>query len=47
MLTAITTLRQQERNALEFITTACTAALTGSAPPSLIPGQAHVMRAAA
>lgn len=47
MLTTITTLRQQQRNALEFITAACNAALAGTAPPSLLPGQPHVMLAAA
>jgi transposase len=47
MLTTITTLRQQKRNVLEFITAACNAQLTGSAAPSLLPHQDHVMLAAA
>ncbi len=47
MLTTITTLRQQERNALEYVTAACTAALKGAPPPSLLPGQLRVMLAAA
>ncbi len=47
MLTTVMTLRQQDRNVLEFITSACTARLNASAVPSLLPGQVHVMRAAA
>lgn len=47
LLTTITTLRQQDRNVLEFITRACSASLTAAAKPSLIPGRAHVMLAAA
>jgi transposase len=47
LLTTIATLRQQERNVLEFVTSACAAALAGEAPPSLIPGQARVMLAEA
>jgi transposase len=47
MLTTIATLRQQRRNVLEFIATACTAELTGAAKPSLLPGQSHAMLAAA
>ena len=47
MLTTITTLRQQHRSVLEFIVEACTAALHAAPPPSLIPGQTHVMSAAA
>jgi transposase len=46
LLTTIATLRQQQRNVLEFITEACSAHLTGAAKPSLIPGRAHVMLAA-
>ena len=46
-LTVITTLRQQQRSALEFITAACRAELTGAAKPSLIVSQNHVMLAAA
>ncbi|OGV61353.1 MAG: hypothetical protein A3K18_07270 [Lentisphaerae bacterium RIFOXYA12_64_32] len=47
MLTTMATLRQQQRNVLEFIAAACSAELTGGAKPSLIPGQSHVMLAAA
>lgn len=47
MLTTITTLRQQERNALEYVTAACAAALKGAPAPSLLPGQAHVTPAMA
>ena len=47
MLTTITTLRQQERNVLEFVTAACTARVNGSAAPSLLPDQAHAMLVAA
>lgn len=39
MLTTVATLRQQNRNVLEFVTSACTAALTGAATPSLLPSQ--------
>lgn len=46
-LTVITTLRQQQRSALEFIAAACQAELTGAAKPSLIVGRDHVMLAAA
>jgi len=37
MLTVVTSLRLQQRNVLEFLTEASTAALTGEAPPSLLP----------
>lgn len=37
MLTAIATLRQQDRNVLEFLTEACTAKLNASPAPSLLP----------
>lgn len=47
MLTTIATLRQQDRNVLEFITAACTAQLNGSEAPSLLPHPDHVMLAAA
>jgi transposase len=47
MLTTITTLRQQERNALEYVTAACQAALNGAKAPSLLPSQSRVMLAAA
>ncbi len=47
MLTVVATLRQQERNVLEFLAEACIARLNGSAPPSLLLGHDEVMRAAA
>jgi transposase len=37
ILTAITTLRQQKRNVLEYLTQACSAALTQTPPASLLP----------
>ena len=37
ILTTITTLRQQKRSVLEYLTLACTAALTHTPPPSLLP----------
>jgi transposase len=39
MMTAVATLRQQNRNVLEYLTAACEAALRGEAPPSLLPDQ--------
>ena len=39
MLTTVATLRQQQRNVLEFITQACQAQLMHTAPPSLLPPQ--------
>jgi transposase len=47
LLTTVATLRQQERNVLEFVTASCSAALRGEAAPSLIPGRARVILAAA
>lgn len=47
LLTTIATLRQQDRNVLEFVTEACAAALVGEAPPSLIPDRSRVMLVAA
>ena len=47
MLTVIVTLRQQERNVLDYLTAACRAHLTGTPKPSLVPGQAHVILEAA
>jgi len=41
ILTVAATLKQQGRNAVEFVTQACEAALRGEAPPSLLP--AHVV----
>ena len=37
LLTVVTTLRQQERDVLDSLTVACTAALSGPAAPSLLP----------
>jgi transposase len=37
LLTVVTTLRQQERDVLDYLTAACTAALCGVSPPSLLP----------
>jgi transposase len=37
ILTAVTTLRQQRRDVLDFLTTACTAAICKAPAPSLLP----------
>lgn len=37
VLTAVTTLRQQQRDVLDYLTAACAAALRGEPPPSLLP----------
>jgi transposase len=37
MMTIVTTLKQQHRNPLEYLTTACGAALRGEAAPALLP----------
>jgi transposase len=37
ILTVTTTLKQQQRHALSFLTTACEASLCGRQPPSLLP----------
>ena len=37
MQTTVTTLRQQKREVLDFLTQACQAAISGSDPPSLLP----------
>jgi transposase len=37
ILTVVTTLRMQGRNVLDYVTSACEAALTGTPPPSLLP----------
>jgi len=36
-LTVVTTLRQQERDVLDYLTDACVARTTGASPPSLLP----------
>jgi transposase len=45
MLTVVTTCRLQGRNALEYVTAACEAALRGQAAPSLLPAKAPGRRA--
>ena len=40
MMTVVATLRQQERNVLDYVTAACEAAIRGEAPPSLLPRKA-------
>ncbi len=46
LLTVVTTLRQQERDVLDYLTDACAAHLTGAAPPSLLPqGQPTTLNA--
>jgi transposase len=37
MMTVVATLKQQQRNVLEYLTEACEAALRGEAAPSLLP----------
>ena len=37
VLTTVTTLRQQKRDVLDYLTEACAAAIRGDAPPSLLP----------
>ena len=37
MMTVVATLRQQNRNVLDYLTNACEAALQGDLPPSLLP----------
>lgn len=41
ILTVVATLRQQNRNVMEYLTEACTRALVGKKPPSLLPGLAR------
>jgi transposase len=47
MMTVVTTLKQQQRNVLEYLTAACEAALQGEAAPSLLPASAQKSQAAA
>ena len=47
MLTVVTTLKQQQRNVLEYLTAACAAALRGEAAPSLLPASAQQAQAVA
>jgi hypothetical protein len=37
VMTTVTTLRQQQRDVLDYLTAACTAAIRGDKPPSLLP----------
>jgi transposase len=39
VLTAVTTLRQQKRDVLDYLTEACAAAMRGDTPPSLLPNR--------
>jgi hypothetical protein len=47
MLTVGSTLQQQQRHSLAYLTTACAAALHGAAAPSLLPASAQKAQAAA
>ena len=47
MMTVVSTLKQQQRNVLEYLTAACDAALRGDAAPSLLPANAQKSQAAA
>jgi transposase len=47
MMTVVSTLKQQQRNVLEYLTEACDAALRGAAAPSLLPANAQKSQAAA
>src|SRR5438093_573341 len=47
MMTVVATLKQQQRNILEYLTAACAAALRGEAAPSLLPESDQQAHAAA
>src|SRR2546427_8865515 len=47
MMTVVATLKQQQRNVLEYLTEACEAALRGDAAPSLLPASAQKAQSAA
>jgi transposase len=47
MMTVVSTLKQQQRNVLEYLTAACEAALRGEAAPSLLPASDRKVQAAA
>jgi len=47
MMTVVATLKQQQRSVLEYLTTACEAALRGEAAPSLLPASVQKSHAAA
>jgi transposase len=47
MMTVVSTLQQQQRNVLAYLTAACAAALRGEAAPSLLPTNDQKSQAAA
>jgi len=47
MMTVVATLKQQQRNVLEYLTAACEAALRGAAAPSLLPASDQKSQAVA
>jgi transposase len=47
MLTVVSTLKQQQRHVLAYLTEACDAALRGDAAPSLLPTHTQQSQAAA
>ena len=47
MMTVVTTLKQQQRNVLAYLTEACEAALQGDAAPSLLPASDQKAQSAA
>ena len=47
MMTVVSTLKQQQRNVLEYLTAACEAALRGEEAPSLLPVSDQKSQAAA
>ena len=47
MLTVVATLKQQQRNVLEYLTASCVALLRAEPGPSLLPTQAQMLLAAA
>jgi hypothetical protein len=47
MMPVVATLKQQQRNVLEYLTEACDAALRGDAAPSLLPANAQKTQAVA
>src|SRR6266436_5765747 len=47
MMSVVSTLKQQQRNVLEYLTAACEAALRGEAAPSLLPASDQKSQAAA
>lgn len=47
MMTVVSTLKQQQRNILEYLTETCDAALRGDTAPSLLPANAQKAQAAA